>query len=207
MNSLSTVASQGHTETPLKRLHQILSYVGFNSHLIPQGEENHFDALLVALDEDQEPDQEEFSTIAQIFFSEDLLRSEALPDIQEELENSVTLQFLVHSSLDAANLNAERLLGLYQFLTRCNRIMPIGHFDLDPEQKIFFHYGLKAENRNIPAALIIDSLENFGFFINRMAPLIQDFIQSERSLEDLSTQLEEDLSHAIQQYLPRAEEA
>lgn len=208
-----TVTSETKTapHTPLSRLEMLLRYLDFDVHFLPKGEESPFEALLVALDETQTqpetpatPESEhDYAYVAQIFFNEDLLQSEQLPEIQRELEQAVTLQFLIHTSLDASALSPERLLELYRFLTTCNRVLPLGHFDLDPDQQLFLHYGLRAENRDLPATLVVDTLENFAFFVNRMAPLVQELIATERPLAELVTALEQTLAAAVQQYIPQ----
>lgn len=182
--------------TPLQRLFEFLLYLGYAAERLVPGPDLHFESVLVALDPVQEkpvgpPPEAQY--VAQLFFNEDILKTAELQDLQPELARASTLQFLVTFPLQYSGLSAPRLLEGYQLLMTCSQILPIGYLGLNQEQQVYLSYALKAENQNISIPLIVEILEQMGFFIQVMVPVLQAIKDTDQPLAELVTALEKGL--------------
>jgi hypothetical protein len=184
------------TTTPLQRLFEFLLYLGYAAERLVPGPDLHFESLLVALDPAQ-PESEgpppEAQYVAQLFFSEDILKHADLVELQPELARASTLQFLVTFPLHYTGLSSQRLLEAYQLLMTCSQILPIGYLGINQEQQVYLNYALKAENQNIGIPLIVEILEQLGFFIQVMVPALTALKESDQPLSELVTGLEKAL--------------
>ncbi|PIQ27008.1 hypothetical protein COW36_16140 [bacterium (Candidatus Blackallbacteria) CG17_big_fil_post_rev_8_21_14_2_50_48_46] len=187
--------------TPLQKLFEFLLYFGYSAERIAPGPDIHFESLLVSLDPTPEKPSDqpsEAQTVAQIFFSEDILRDEALEELQAELARASTLQFLVMLPVSLTSLPSERLFEAYQLLMTCSQIIPVGYFGINQEKQIYLSYALKAENQNISIALITEILELMGFFIQVFLPSFEALATSKQSLAELITGIEKSLAASAQ---------
>lgn len=183
--------------TPLQRLFEFLLYLGYEAERLVPGPEVHFESLLVVVDpplpEDAEGPAPEAQYVAQVFFSEDILKRPELAELQAELARSSTLQFLVTLPLHYSGLSQQRLLDAYQLVMACSQILPLGYMGINKEQQVYVNYALKAESQDIGIPLIIEILEQLGFFIQLMMPALQALKEGNQPVAELVTQVEKSL--------------
>lgn len=185
--------------TPLGRLSDILPHLGYANELSPKGQDGaHFDTLLVILDETEA--SETYQYVAQLFFTEDILKTEEIPDIQDELENSACLQFLIDLPVDFSGLGTHRMLDAMRLVNYFSQLVPVGAFGVNQENKVYFNYALMAEDQNLSSILIAEILGMLGFFINRLSPMLQDCVTTETPLAELIKQTETLIADSVQQF-------
>lgn len=174
----------------LQILQQKLEEQGFDASYIPahSEEELAFDSLLVVLDD--KPSEDEMLYGLQAFFVEDMMRAED-PDLpEEENPDFATLQFLLELPVDWSDLAGERLTEAYRLLSACSQKMPLGYFSLEGGE-LFYTYSLLAEDQRIPSKVLISAVDMMSFFINRMTPVFEAFVDDQLSLEAALAQLDQ----------------
>jgi hypothetical protein len=167
---------------PIAQIQAILDYVGYNTYLIPKGDENKIDNLYVSFktDEDIETDDLNINNINDDDeWSEDDLDSQELPlinlmflnDISKEsnddLENDTyTLQFFISINNDNENVELDKL---YEQFNNINHFLPIGHFGWKKEDGLYYKYCLMLKDKNIDSILLIETIELITFIFNKFS--------------------------------------
>lgn len=178
----------------LSRLAEILDQAGFPVYKMEATEEIPFEQLLVALDEDE---QDAVSYPMRLFYQEDILLLSEPEDstIGAELEESATLFFLLEWQ---RNLPQDKFLDLYRLLNLWNGILPVGHFivqEASPQAILFRHALLHDEGYQ--ALLIADLLEMMGFYLNRLLPLLDEWLSTDMPLEEIMQRSELELATEV----------
>lgn len=167
---------------PIAQIQAILDYVGYNTYLIPKGDENKIDNLYVSFktDENIENDDLNINNINDDDeWSEDDLDSQELPlinlmflnDISKEsnddLENDTyTLQFFISINNDNENVELDKL---YEQFNNINQFLPIGHFGWKKEDGLYYKYCLMLKDKNIDSILLIETIELITFIFNKFS--------------------------------------
>ncbi|MEZ0374194.1 MAG: hypothetical protein ACAI44_34200 [Candidatus Sericytochromatia bacterium] len=172
------------TQSPLARLQEVLFMLDYVSQHLPVGSETPFEQVLVALDQDL-PENAEAQYVMQLFFAEDVMRASGLPEMQEGLDHTATLQFMLEFPVDCSRLTPERQLATFSALNLFTQVMPLGNLGINQDKKIFFRYGMMGESQNMNASLVAELIGMFGFFLSQFGPLLQNFVTSDKSVEAL----------------------
>lgn len=172
---------------PLQILQQKLEASDFSSNYLPANseEELYFDTLLISLDEaedDQQDENEVAKYILQAFFVEDMMKAEN-PDLpSDEIPNFAMLQMMTELPFSWEKVAEERLADGLQLLNICSQKMPFGHFSLD-QDTLVYNYAFLSETQRVNSDILLSVLDMIGFFINRMAPVLEGFQADNLSLE------------------------
>ncbi len=171
---------------PLQILQQKLEASDFSSNFLPANSEEDlfFDTLLISLDEaDEDQDENDVAKyILQAFFVEDMMQAEN-PDLpSEEVPNFAMLQMMTELPFSWEQVAEERLAEGLQLLNICSQKMPFGHFSLD-QDTLVYNYAFLSETQRVNSDILLSVLDMIGFFINRMAPVLEAFQADSLSLE------------------------
>lgn len=149
-------------QSPLERIQQPLSLVGFETCLLPKGPESPFEQLLVALDSDLEDDQEA-QLVLQLFFTRDAAKDAETEPLQSALS---VLQFFVAlpETLPEAHLiEAWRLCAFF------TQLMPMGAFQITPQNRPYYRYcHLSTGNTALKPETVVEILELISLFVNTL---------------------------------------
>lgn len=181
---------KGAKHPSLQIMQQKLEDQGFEASYIPAHSEDElgFDSLLIVLDD--EPSEDEMRFGLQAFFVEDMMHAEDPELPEDEQPDFSTLQFLLELPVDWSGLEGERLTEGYRLLSACSQKMPLGYFSLEAGE-LFYTYSLLAEDQRISSKILSSAVDMMSFFINRMTPVFEDFVDDNLSLEAALEQLDE----------------
>ena len=170
------------TQTPLDRLQTVLSMLDYPCQLLPAEGEKSFEQVILALDEQIEPDTPA-QYVMQIYFAEDAMRATGL-GIEAE-DRTATLQFMLELPIDCSGLSDARQLQTFAALNTLTQIMPAGNLGINSAKKIYFRYAHMGDSQNMNASLIADLVGMFGYFLTQFGPLLADFVTSDKDVETL----------------------
>lgn len=175
---------------PLLILKQKLQTEGYGSEFVSGEEGDGFDTLLIPLDEFEEGKDSEAQYVLQAFFVEDMMRAEVEELPEDELPNFAMLQLMAEMPFSWENVAKERFAEGMALLNVCSQKIPFGQFNLDGET-IVYTYSYPSEDQKLNVSLITSMLDMMSFFINRMAPVFEQFSLSDMDLEQAFDALEE----------------
>lgn len=169
---------------PLEKLNEILETLNYTSHLFPRTQEEPFDRVAVALDESPE-EKEVLDYPLQIFFMEDALQA-TVPEQDMGQAEYASLQFVLEFPHQCKNLSSERLREALSFILVSNKIIPIGSFGLqNDERQVYYRYTLLATDQNLKGHLIIEAIEIIKMFISMLAPIWTELITTDKPMDEI----------------------
>jgi hypothetical protein len=148
-------------QSPLERIQQPLTLVGFETCLLPKGPESPFEQLLVALDQDLEED-EEAQLVLQLFFTRDAAKDAETEPLQSALS---VLQFFV--ALPEA-LPEAHLLEAWRLCAFFTQLMPMGAFQITPHNRPYYRYCHLNPGPALKPETVVEILELISLFVNTL---------------------------------------
>jgi hypothetical protein len=160
--------------SPLARLHELLSALGYASHFLAHEPESPCERLLIRLSASSSESPE----LLQVFFMEDLLEQPA--DTGPSM-----LSFTVSwESLTLAKLSPARQLEALKLLTLCNKLLPLGALGIEHQsENLYFNYNLLAEDQNRNAALVSEIIDMLSFYLPQIQALFVSLLSGNRPLK------------------------
>ncbi len=166
-------------QSPLHTLSEILSLLGFAVQFLPADTQNKLDQLFIGLDQDAQEGRHSY--ILQLFFMEDILKA-MQPDLEVEEAPRSSLQMVLKLPVAFQSLKENQELEGLRLIILLNKLLPVGNFGLEGENnEVYFRYVLMGDSQNFNGRLIIEVIEQIRFFIQRMAPLFEACVQSEKT--------------------------
>lgn len=148
-------------QSPLERIQQPLTLVGFETCLLPKGPESPFEQLLVALDQDL-ADEEEAKLVLQLFYTRDAAKDSETESLQSALS---VLQFFValpEAVPEALLIEAWRLCAFF------TQLMPMGAFQITPHNRPYYRYCHLNPGPALKPETVVEILELISLFVNTL---------------------------------------
>jgi hypothetical protein len=147
--------------SPLARIQQPLTLVGFETCLLVKGSDSPFEQLLVALDQEL-LDDEEAQLILQLFYTREAIQESTSQSLEVGLS---ALQFFV--ALPEI-VNAEKLVEAWRLCAFFTQLMPMGTFQISPSNRVYYRYCHLTSGTSMKPELAVEILELISLFVNTL---------------------------------------
>lgn len=147
--------------SPLERIQQPLTLVGFETCLLPKGPESPFEQLLVALDQDL-ADDEEAQLVLQLFYTRDAAQDSETEPLQSALS---VLQFFVALP---GTIAEEQLIEAWRLCAFFTQLMPMGAFQITPQNRPYYRYCHLNPGPALKPETLVEIVELISLFVNTL---------------------------------------
>lgn len=169
---VSPVETQYAVNT-LKKYGTVFGLVNIETLYKPVDDNHAVEQLLCSLGQDYK----NRDLVLQLMYTEDVIQAMG---IEIDPEESSTLQF---SSLLPLQASEETLSHVHELLAMLNRLLPIGGFGVDAENKIYFRYNLLNPDRVFHQAVLLEVYSMTRHFLLRLIPAIEFVIEGKKDVE------------------------
>ncbi|PIQ26648.1 hypothetical protein COW36_01190 [bacterium (Candidatus Blackallbacteria) CG17_big_fil_post_rev_8_21_14_2_50_48_46] len=146
------------THTPLEALQAPLNLVGFETFLLPKSSETPYSQLLVALTPEPSETESSACSILQIFYTKDVIESQ-----ESQVESGLSvLQFLCTLP---DPLSEALLPEAWRLCTFFSQLMPMGGFQITPENRIYYRYCHMHTDPQLKPELLVEIVELISLFL------------------------------------------